>query len=269
MKISKVSKIFGVPAETLRYIERQGLVHPVRSGDGQYRKYVAGTLAEILDYMSYRKLGLPVKTIKKIALGGKEDPLELIADELLKKEAELGREIAQMELLKKYTEAYRKKLESASCNMGLFRLEKRPQYRFILSDRVDRNGDVYPDDSTLAVRWRQGVPFVRLGYKLEEGETEEPQRMEWILAVEEEYFQALSLPEDERVHVQPEQLSLCTYAEHWDSAEARDCCVPALDYLREQGYRQCGAITVLRLGQMKREGTVVQYVEVIIPVERG
>ena len=34
MKISQVSKIFDIPAETPRFIEREGFVHPSRSGDG-------------------------------------------------------------------------------------------------------------------------------------------------------------------------------------------------------------------------------------------
>lgn len=42
MKISQVSKIFDIPAETPRFIEREGVVHPSRSGDGHNMGGAAG-----------------------------------------------------------------------------------------------------------------------------------------------------------------------------------------------------------------------------------
>ena len=63
LKIKEVSKIFDMPPETLRFIERQGLVHPSRSGDGQYRESDIKALGELFDYMKMRGIGIPVKEI--------------------------------------------------------------------------------------------------------------------------------------------------------------------------------------------------------------
>lgn len=58
MKINEVSQVFGIPAETLRYIEQQGLIHPARNASNGYREYDLDTFSELCEYIRFRNMGI-------------------------------------------------------------------------------------------------------------------------------------------------------------------------------------------------------------------
>ena len=49
-KIGEIAKFFGIPAETLRFIEQNGLLHPSRQQDSAYREYSMPAFAELFEY---------------------------------------------------------------------------------------------------------------------------------------------------------------------------------------------------------------------------
>lgn len=263
MKISQVSKIFDIPAETPRFIEREGFVHPSRSGDGQYREYDIKAFGELFDYMTYRKLGLPLKDIEYYMKTGS---LDFLADKMKQKEFQLAHEISRMGLLKTYIEAYRKKLDTLSCNLGVCWFEKKPKYRYITAGYNNSGIHEYRDVSALATEWRKEVPFVSLGYQIDQSQLRrDTWKTLWIFLLAEKYFQAFSLPSNEHVGEIPEQLCLCSFVKYSTPAQERDCCFPALAYLEEHGYRQRRAITAIRLQHTGSQEDHVQYAELMIP----
>lgn len=55
-KIKEVSKITNVPVDTLRYLEKIGIIHPHIDENNRYRYYNAWDINFIFEYMNYRKL---------------------------------------------------------------------------------------------------------------------------------------------------------------------------------------------------------------------
>lgn len=266
MKISHVSKIFDIPAETLRFIEREGFVHPIRSGDGQYREYDIKAFRELFDYMTYRKMGLSLKDIKHYMQTGSSD---FLADKIRQTESRLAGEIDRMRLLKTCLETYRKKIDTLPHNLGVCWFEKKPKYRYIVAGFGGSGNHEYCDASALATQWRKEAPFVSLGYRIEEDQLKcDAWQTLWIFFLEEKYFKALSLPVNEQVHEIPEQLCLCSFAKWTAPDQERDCCFPALSWARKRGYRQHGSVTALCLPNAGNQEEEIQYVELMIPVEK-
>lgn len=55
-KIGELSKILNIPIDTLRYFEKQGIIHPIIDENNSYRYYDAWDVNYLLEYTLYRKL---------------------------------------------------------------------------------------------------------------------------------------------------------------------------------------------------------------------
>ena len=73
MKIHEVEKILDIPKATIRFYEKEGLLHPQRK-DNAYREYTQEDLERLKKIIVLRKIGVPVDEIKQMLDG--EVPLQ-------------------------------------------------------------------------------------------------------------------------------------------------------------------------------------------------
>lgn len=92
--IGDVARIFGIPASTLRFWEKQGLVKfPRDERGGGYRKFSFLSLVDVADVVFARDVGMPISEVKTFR---EKDPQQLgdllddLEDETMHKIAELG-----------------------------------------------------------------------------------------------------------------------------------------------------------------------------------
>lgn len=65
--ISKISEIYDIPASTLRFWEKEGLISPGRNSENDYREYnLERSFVEIGDTNFYRGIGMSISEIKRI-----------------------------------------------------------------------------------------------------------------------------------------------------------------------------------------------------------
>lgn len=62
-QIHELAKLFGLCADTLRYYEEKGMLHPTR-GENRYRRYSIGDICTLNIIRSLRDVGLPVEGIR-------------------------------------------------------------------------------------------------------------------------------------------------------------------------------------------------------------
>lgn len=101
--ISQVVGQMGASPSTLRYWEKQGLLHFPREGENGYRIPDLHTMIEISEVLFYRSLSLPLEDIRKIPdLEGEELEalLERNQEKLLKKIQELELSLKRIEGMK-------------------------------------------------------------------------------------------------------------------------------------------------------------------------
>ncbi len=95
--VGEVSKIFNIPASTLRYYDEIELISPWKTGDNDYRYYSKAQF-EIISMISFmRSIGTPIKRLKEIL---NEDGADGMLAELSRYSAEIDERIADLKRLK-------------------------------------------------------------------------------------------------------------------------------------------------------------------------
>lgn len=90
--IGKLSSILDIPASTLRYWEKEGLIHFNR-GENNYRTFTLPHIFEIGDVAFYRDIAIPIEDLKKLSSAD----LDSVEDILIASETKLEQDIAQVQ----------------------------------------------------------------------------------------------------------------------------------------------------------------------------
>ena len=70
MTIKEVEQYLEVPRATIRFYEKEGLIHPDRSGNG-YRDYSEADMEQLRKIIIFRKLGMSLPDIVDVLDGAK------------------------------------------------------------------------------------------------------------------------------------------------------------------------------------------------------
>ncbi|WP_206458542.1 MerR family transcriptional regulator [Anaerovorax sp. IOR16] len=84
LNIGKVSKLFGISPETLRYYESEGFLFPKKNPINGYREYTFEDIFLLTDLLFYRDIGIPIKDIREIFNGmGVNEITDMIGEKKL------------------------------------------------------------------------------------------------------------------------------------------------------------------------------------------
>lgn len=75
LSLKTASEMLGIPASTMRYWDKEGLVTFERNQQNDYRHVSPNTLLDLIDVLDYREMEIPLSKIKQIP--------QMAADELL------------------------------------------------------------------------------------------------------------------------------------------------------------------------------------------
>lgn len=82
MTIGEVSSTFQISARMLRYYEKAGLIESTRKEGYAYRIYEANTVSRIQQIIILRKLQIPLKQIRRMMEGNREDSICILEKRL-------------------------------------------------------------------------------------------------------------------------------------------------------------------------------------------
>ncbi len=66
MNISEIEKLTGIPKQTIRFYEKEGLINPKRNAGNQYREYDDQDIKQLKQIYVLRKVGLSVLEIRQV-----------------------------------------------------------------------------------------------------------------------------------------------------------------------------------------------------------
>lgn len=66
MKIKDVEKQVGISKANIRFYEEEGLIHPARNQENNYREYSETDVEQLQEIKKLRLIGIPVQEIKEI-----------------------------------------------------------------------------------------------------------------------------------------------------------------------------------------------------------
>ncbi len=120
--VGEVSKIFNIPASTLRYYDDIQLISPWKTGENEYRYYSKAQF-EIISMIAFmRSLGTPINRLKEIL---NEQTADGIRGELRRYDAEIDERIAELQRLKVKVRLFENNI-SRTCDETDITLEELP-----------------------------------------------------------------------------------------------------------------------------------------------
>lgn len=143
-RIGETAKLLGIPTETIRFYELEGLVHPVKDKVNGYRLYALHNIYELLDVIFYRKIGLSIAEIKTLLQDHDKGSMQSF---LRQREALVHQKIRQQNLLLQKFSGIINAYSLIESSLDQFTIRPLPSF-YILQER---NNDLFlgEDGSTL------------------------------------------------------------------------------------------------------------------------
>lgn len=128
MNIKEVEERTGISRQNIRYYEKQGLLHPERNLENDYRVYGEAEISRLNEIKLFRKLGISIEEIRRMLDGELElgTVLEMQKEKLEREKAQLEgalrfcERIRERELDQLQAEQYLEEIEKEEKNGALF-----------------------------------------------------------------------------------------------------------------------------------------------------
>ena len=133
-KIGEISTLLGIPAETLRFYEKRGLLHPEKSPHNGYRSYSLNDLYRLMDIIFYRRLDLGLEDIRRLLTTA---DLAAITQLLAQQQEALEQKIAHETLTLKKLETVRRSWQQIPDLLGRFVRSDFPAAYILLENQPD------------------------------------------------------------------------------------------------------------------------------------
>lgn len=156
-KIGTVSKLLGIPTQTLRYFEDCGFVHPTTDEETGYRYYNAWDLNFLMESRYMRSLGFPNAIVGEMLY---ENTSEELHQNYANQEKALVDEIHLLESKLAYLTKERKKLETFRDKIGVFKKTMRKAFYF---EAFRKRNVLHAIDKNIPSmeRWIEAMPAIK------------------------------------------------------------------------------------------------------------
>lgn len=204
-RIGEVAEILGITKEGVRFLERKGLLHSVRSPKNGYRYYTRDELSIVQQIRGYASSGFTLDEASDLVLNRDAGCLSAA---LLQKESQLGEEIARLQEKQLLLRRQHSAIEAAASLEKGYAIRTMPALCYLPLEGAyaGRESRVR---QLLEKRWMAAVPQVKLA-KLPLDRNGTPLDSKGVCADLRD-VRRLELPLDESVRLLPESLCLSAF----------------------------------------------------------
>lgn len=156
-KIGKISDLLGISAESIRYYEREGIIHPRKDADSGYRTFSAWDLHVLLRMRMLRKYGYSLSETSEVF---QDEDFGNIIDGYHHKQQEIEEQIRHLNHIHEQLKYDKRTLLDAVQNFNKFRIVYSPAMVFI---DVQRSYDIIDDKVSLYRKWIDRIPYAASG----------------------------------------------------------------------------------------------------------
>lgn len=262
MKIGDVSKFLHISDQMIRYYEKNGVISPRRSGNGNYREYTSMDVFLLFDALKYKEWNINIKDIHSIVdekyYDNLIDMLQLFLDDLDAK-------IDYQTILKDKISQLNKDLKICRYNVNHFWIDLIPEKILFYSgtSKGDQYGHSELDDKT------GNMIFSSKYISFFDVFTEFNQNYHsWYYSIEKKYYEQLNLSAYEYEKKLPEQYCVCTVINMGEEGEfSSDLLKPLYRFINENGYRQIGNAYGIIIGRGNENNKFSRIMKVHVPIK--
>ena len=261
--IGDVSALLNLSRDMIRYYEKQGAIKASRNSSNNYRSYDSMEVFWLLEAMMHKSWGIPISEIAGI----REHEFTFHTEQFLRERISgLKKEASYLELLSERLEEIRKNTLLSTKNIGNFWVDHYPvEYRCHL---VNGRGDEYDrinlsGDMSRFIFSEHNLPFFSNGLTVESG------HVEWEMAIQERYLDALGKTLPEGFVKIPASLCLCTNLDIGEIGQFDPGMLHVIsDYAVRHGYEtaKSSRIRGILLGRGMEENKFRRIVMLLLPL---
>ena len=125
-RIGEVSKLLGLPVETIRYYEKEQIITPKRQQNSDYRTYETWDIFFLMECMRYRSFDISLKDIAKML---HNESLDFFVERIGFKQQVIDEKLRYYQMLDRKNSAYKHKLASLLYNVRCYWFINTSEYR--------------------------------------------------------------------------------------------------------------------------------------------
>ena len=268
-RISAFSRRSGIPADTLRYYEKLGLITSQRQEQNAYRTYDDSDLLLVSQLRMMRSVGIPL-----MLLAPTENPhtLDNIERHLQSEEAQLAAQIDALEAKLRRVQMLRREFDECKSMAGTCR---EAEYMETLNLTLP---DGEPDDESARIiaAWQGCQPYVHLNCQLDEQTLKttgnEPMTARLGFGVLAAYAEKLKLPLSPHVVHRPAAHGVrCVLKVRDPLHPTHEELLPLTQYLADTGRTTYGNWSYrIRFTDQQKDGSYISYIAIRVntrPIE--
>lgn len=261
-RIGDVSRMLHISDQMIRYYEKNGVIHPIRSKDGNYRLYSMEDVFFLFDAMRYKEWNINIREIAEVI---NEDYFRVLSKRLEVENERLSREIESKMLLKKRLSQMNEKLAVCKYNIGKYWITQKADARYYYSG-VSK-GDEY-EKSVLDDRMAEQIFDARNISYFDVCVKFCNDGLLWWYRIEEDYYKSLKIEDYGEVKKTSIQLCLCTYVNMGTMGEFSDEILNEVyEYMKQNKYTLDGIPRGIIIGRGNEEkGKFCRIMELEIPI---
>lgn len=257
-----VERILGIPAETVRFLEKKGLVNPPRDEKSGYRYYNSLDLNKLVAYKFYRSFEFSLDESTEIlnllshveSVGQIEDHINVIEQRidhykvLLERLKELKQSFKQIDLMQ-----------------GKFRIEDSPDL-LLYYNQINEQFKMSKVQREVTLEWLSQMPLIQLALYIPQDMVPEGDKVYLGYAVRTKYQEVvdrvINLPLTKKI---PPRKSVYTVIKGYDGERLNNLLQPALDYMAQNDLALGGDVIGWIIHEDNDERGIVRYFEVWLP----
>ena len=266
-KIGEISKILGIPNDTLRYYEQRGIVSPQKDESSGYRYYSDWDVNFLLDSKWYRSFDFSLDNVVHMI---NDDDWDTFVDRCISHEFVMLRRINEQKNKLAALSKYRQKVSKIKENAGVFSLCERPamvfqRHRYGYEFLVDSN------KPSATQKWIDSMPYVDHTFHVQyfpgySGSHDNEHYWGFSLSPDDacKYGVDLSSPAE---YIQPVKSIYTIFSAEDEGTFMRDLHSKAADKAVTMGYSVSGPLIGNLIVRLHENGMLRRYFEVWIPID--
>ncbi len=264
-KIGAVSRVFGIPNDTLRYYESRGIITPKRDEESGYRYYDVWDVNFLLDSIWYRSFGFPLNDVVQMV---NSDDLASFEQRCRERELELLRNIEEQQRILTALAHHRQKLAHIPDELGKFSIGDSPA--MIWQRQREKSILEKGESATHIQRWVELLPFVKHTFLMPEVKPTEGEFKDYCWGFSMTPDQIGRYPVEMGVGTEyiPSYKSICTVFSAGDEGTFMDAFNrQVIDPIKARGYTPTRPPVGNLLVRVHEKGQMKRYFEVWVPIE--
>jgi DNA-binding transcriptional MerR regulator len=262
-RIGDVERILGIPAETLRYFEKKGIIIPNKNEVNNYRFYDTLDLNKLVAYKFFRgmefSLDESMEMVNSFSNIESIERINLQIDTIQNKIRHYTGLLSRMHELKN-------SFENAEVMINKFRIKKCPEL-LLFYNQINDEFNTNPTQINETRKWLSHLPFIWLTFHIPKEEVPIGQLVHWGYAVNTEHIEIAAQLESSLTIKIPSRSSVYTVCKcAQGEIMTPQLLKPALEYIEENHYELNGDVIGCIVNEDEDSSNVYRYFEVWLPI---